>query len=99
MRRQEGQTGDARLHVRSIWKEREPAVPRNDDSVLGPADVGRWSYAASKALDERLALAYHGSVACPSVYCGSLTLPDRGKPGVTGWFCQHSCARRYAANL
>jgi UDP-glucose 4-epimerase len=29
-----------------------------DDSVLGPADIGRWSYAASKALDERLALAY-----------------------------------------
>ena len=30
----------------------------SDDLVLGPAEVGRWSYAASKALDERLALAY-----------------------------------------
>lgn len=30
----------------------------DDDLVLGPTDIGRWSYAASKALDERLGLAY-----------------------------------------
>jgi UDP-glucose 4-epimerase len=30
----------------------------SDDLVLGPTDIGRWSYAASKALDEWLALAY-----------------------------------------
>jgi UDP-glucose 4-epimerase len=29
-----------------------------DDLVLGPTDIGRWSYAASKALDEWLALSY-----------------------------------------
>jgi len=29
-----------------------------DDLVLGPTTIGRWSYAASKALDEWLALAY-----------------------------------------
>jgi len=29
-----------------------------DDLVLGPTHIGRWSYAASKALDEWLALAY-----------------------------------------
>ncbi|HTQ57240.1 MAG TPA: NAD-dependent epimerase/dehydratase family protein [Bryobacteraceae bacterium] len=29
-----------------------------DDLVLGPTGIGRWSYAASKALDEWLALAY-----------------------------------------
>ena len=29
-----------------------------DDSVLGPSDHGRWSYAASKLVDEFLALAY-----------------------------------------
>ena len=29
------------------------------DLVLGPTTKGRWSYAASKALDEFLALAYH----------------------------------------
>jgi UDP-glucose 4-epimerase len=30
----------------------------DDDIVIGPASVGRWSYACSKALDEFLALAY-----------------------------------------
>jgi len=30
----------------------------SDDLVLGPTNIGRWSYAASKALDECLALAY-----------------------------------------
>ena len=30
----------------------------SDDLVLGPTNIGRWSYAASKALDEWLALAY-----------------------------------------
>jgi UDP-glucose 4-epimerase len=30
----------------------------NDDLVLGPTTKGRWSYAASKALDEFLALSY-----------------------------------------
>lgn len=31
----------------------------NDDLVLGPTNVGRWSYACSKAIDEFLALAYY----------------------------------------
>jgi UDP-glucose 4-epimerase len=30
----------------------------SDDLVLGPTSIGRWGYAASKALDEWLALAY-----------------------------------------
>jgi UDP-glucose 4-epimerase len=30
----------------------------DDDLVMGPTNVGRWSYACSKALDEFLALAY-----------------------------------------
>jgi UDP-glucose 4-epimerase len=30
----------------------------SDDLVLGPTNIGRWSYAVSKALDECLALAY-----------------------------------------
>ena len=30
----------------------------NDDLVLGPTKIGRWSYAVSKALDECLGLAY-----------------------------------------
>ena len=31
----------------------------NDDLVIGPPHVGRWSYACSKLMDEFLALAYH----------------------------------------
>jgi UDP-glucose 4-epimerase len=38
--------------------ERVP-LSEEDDSLLGPTAVGRWSYALSKALDEHLAFAYH----------------------------------------
>jgi UDP-glucose 4-epimerase len=31
----------------------------DDDRVLGPATVARWSYSSSKAVDEFLSLAYH----------------------------------------
>jgi UDP-glucose 4-epimerase len=39
---------------------KSPAVPwsEDDDRVLGPTSVGRWSYSGSKALDEYLAFAY-----------------------------------------
>ncbi|MFI4870685.1 MAG: NAD-dependent epimerase/dehydratase family protein [Phycisphaerales bacterium JB061] len=38
-----------------------------DDVVYGPTTVTRWSYAASKALDEHLALAYHRQSNLPVV--------------------------------
>lgn len=38
-----------------------------DDVVYGPTTVTRWSYAASKALDEHLALAYHRQSKLPIV--------------------------------
>jgi len=38
-----------------------------DDVVYGPTTVTRWSYAASKALDEHLALAYHRQSQLPVV--------------------------------
>ncbi len=38
-----------------------------DDSLLGPTSKSRWSYAASKAIDEFLALAYHYEVGLPVV--------------------------------
>jgi UDP-glucose 4-epimerase len=38
-----------------------------DDSVMGPTIRSRWSYAASKAIDEFLALAYHKEVDLPVV--------------------------------
>jgi UDP-glucose 4-epimerase len=39
----------------------------DDDSLLGPTTRSRWSYAASKAIDEFLALAYHKEVGLPVV--------------------------------
>ncbi len=45
------------------------AVPfrESDDRVIGPTDKSRWSYAASKALDEFLGLAYYRAVGLPVV--------------------------------
>jgi UDP-glucose 4-epimerase len=37
----------------------------DDDRILGPTTKSRWSYAASKELDEFLALAYHKAVSLP----------------------------------
>lgn len=37
----------------------------NDDRILGPTTKSRWSYAASKELDEFLALAYHKAAELP----------------------------------
>lgn len=39
----------------------------DDDSVMGPTTRNRWAYAASKAIDEFLALAYHKEVDLPVV--------------------------------
>jgi UDP-glucose 4-epimerase len=38
-----------------------------DDRLMGPTTRSRWSYAASKAIDEFLALAYHKEVGLPVV--------------------------------
>ena len=45
------------------------AVPfdEEDDTVLGPTRVPRWSYALTKLLDEHLALAYHRQHGLPTV--------------------------------
>ncbi len=39
-------------------KSEKAPLSEEDDSLLGPTAVGRWSYALSKALDEHLAFAY-----------------------------------------
>lgn len=39
----------------------------DDDRLLGPTTRSRWSYAASKAIDEFLGLAYHQEVGLPVV--------------------------------
>lgn len=38
-----------------------------DNSVLGPTDIPRWSYALSKLLDEHLAFAYYRQISLPTV--------------------------------
>ncbi len=45
--------------VRTPFKE-------DDDALIGPTSVPRWSYALSKALDEHLALAYHRQRGLPA---------------------------------
>jgi UDP-glucose 4-epimerase len=39
----------------------------DDDSLLGPTTKSRWSYAASKAIDEFLGLAYYHEIGLPVV--------------------------------
>lgn len=39
----------------------------DDDTLMGPTMRNRWSYAASKAIDEFLALAYHKEVDLPVI--------------------------------
>ena len=46
------------IHVRGLRQERQSAFSRRCRSGPGPTTKGRWSYAASKALDEFLALSY-----------------------------------------
>jgi UDP-glucose 4-epimerase len=39
-------------------KSQKPAFDEEDDLIIGPPHLGRWSYACSKLMDEFLALAY-----------------------------------------
>ncbi len=40
-------------------KSEKVPLAEEDDSILGPTAVGRWSYALAKAIDEHLAFIYH----------------------------------------
>lgn len=48
---------------------RNPKIPfsEEDNSVIGPSTVARWSYAVSKLFDEHLAFAYQDSYGIPVV--------------------------------
>ncbi|MEK7278373.1 MAG: GDP-mannose 4,6-dehydratase [Chloroflexota bacterium] len=48
-------------------KAEKTPFKEDDDSVFGPTVRSRWSYAASKAVDEFLALAYHQEMNLPVV--------------------------------
>lgn len=48
-------------------KAEKSPFSEDDDVVYGPTTRSRWSYAASKAVDEYLALAYHAKHGLPAV--------------------------------
>jgi UDP-glucose 4-epimerase len=48
-------------------KNEKVPFSEDDDRTLGPTTRSRWSYAASKELDEFLGLAYHKAAALPVV--------------------------------
>ena len=53
-----------------VYGDQEKAPLGEEDSVIyGPSVKLRWSYAASKLVDEFLALAYHRTFALPVVIC------------------------------
>lgn len=65
-------------------KSGDVPLKEGDDSVLGASVVSRWGYAASKAVDEFLALAYHEEKNLPVVIvrcfntCGPRQVGDYG---------------------
>ncbi len=71
-------------------KSEKAPLSEDDDSLLGPTAVGRWSYALSKALDEHLTFAYHrqGLPACVVRYFNSYgpRLDARGYGSVVARF-------------
>lgn len=48
-------------------KSQKPSFSEEDDLLIGPPHVGRWSYACSKLMDEFLALAYARERSLPVV--------------------------------
>jgi UDP-glucose 4-epimerase len=48
-------------------KREEMPLREDDDRVVGPTTKCRWSYSASKAIDEFLALAYHAEFDAPLI--------------------------------
>ena len=48
-------------------KSQKPAFTEEDDLLIGPPHIGRWSYACSKLMDEFLALAYARELSLPVV--------------------------------
>ena len=56
----------------------------NDDVVIGPPDVNRWSYACSKLLDEFFAIGYHRQRALPVVIVRLFNVVGPGQLGRYG---------------
>lgn len=56
----------------------------NEDVVIGPPDVNRWSYACSKLLDEFLAIGYHRERKLPVVIVRLFNVSGPGQLGRYG---------------
>jgi UDP-glucose 4-epimerase len=48
-------------------KSSKPSFSEDDDLLIGPPTLGRWSYACSKLMDEFLAMAYHAERDLPII--------------------------------
>jgi len=59
---------------RSLRQKFQGAFARDDSRIYGSTELARWSYAATKAMDEFLALAYYRtkqlSIVCPFLIGG-----------------------------
>ena len=50
-----------------VYGKGNPPFKETDDLIIGPSDIRRWSYAASKIFDEHLAQAYYHEKNLPTV--------------------------------
>ena len=82
---------------RSTATAASPSPLHEDDRrVYGPTTDARWAYAATKEIDEFLALAWHRRPGSRSSWPGCSTPSARGRAGVTAWCCRASSSRRSA---
>jgi len=75
-------------------KSQKPAFSEEDDLLIGPPHLGRWSYACSKLMDEFLALAYAQERKLPVTIARYLIQLDRDKLADTAWYCRDSSAQQ-----
>ncbi len=66
---------------KEVWSE-------GDDLVFGATTKPRWSYGASKAIDEFLALACHREVQLPVVIGRFFNVVGQGKLARMEWCCR-----------
>ncbi|MDD4940124.1 MAG: SDR family NAD(P)-dependent oxidoreductase [Candidatus Omnitrophica bacterium] len=65
-------------------KSRKLPFKEDDDVVIGPPDINRWSYACSKLLDEFFAIAYHRQRGLPVVVVRLFNVVGPGQVGHYG---------------
>jgi len=65
-------------------KSQKVPFKEDDDVVIGPPDVNRWSYACSKLLDEFLAIGYHRERNLPVVIIRLFNVVGPGQVGHYG---------------